>query len=210
MADGSAARVVVLGAGFAGLRAVRRLARAGTGVLGVDGRNYHCFLPLLYQVATAGLEPQEIAYPARSILRRLPSAEFRLAHVVGGDPVGRTLLTAGGDRLAYDYLIVATGGAAEDFGVPGARDAAFRLYDLEDARLLRNHVLRALEQAEALEDAAARAPLLTFVIVGGGPTGVEMAGAPPAVPPPARPPRPPPLPPGPGRPPPPPARPPAP
>ena len=177
MADGSAARVVVLGAGFAGLRAVRRLARAGTRVLWVDGRNYHCFLPLLYQVATAGLEPQEIAYPARSILRRLPSAEFRLAHVVGGDPVGRTLLTAGGDRLAYDYLIVATGGAAEDFGVPGARDAAFRLYDLEDARLLRNHVLRALERAEALEDAAARAPLLTFVIVGGGPTGVEMAGA---------------------------------
>src|SRR5438132_2954604 len=177
MADGSAARVVVLGAGFAGLLWVRRLARAGTRVLWVDGRNYHCFLPLLYQVATAGLEPQEIAYPARSILRRLPSAEFRLAHVVGGDPVGRTLLTAGGDRLAYDYLIVATGGAAEDFGVPGARDAAFRLYHLEDARLLRNHVLRAFEQAEALEDAAARAPLLTFVIVGGGPTGVEMAGA---------------------------------
>src|SRR5213594_5182299 len=78
MVDGRAARVVVLGAGFAGLRAVRRLARAGVRVLWVDGRNYHCFLPLLYQVAIAGLEPQEIAYPARSILRRLPSAEFRL------------------------------------------------------------------------------------------------------------------------------------
>jgi len=177
MGDGNGARVVVLGAGFAGLRAVRRVARAGTRVLWVDGRNYHCFLPLLYQVATAGLEPQEIAYPARSILRRLRSAEFRLAHVVAGDPVGRTLLTAAGDRIAYDYLIVATGGAAEDFGVPGARDIAFRLYDLEDARLLRNHVLRVLEQAEALDDARARAPLLTFVIVGGGPTGVEMAGA---------------------------------
>ncbi|TMA70225.1 MAG: NAD(P)/FAD-dependent oxidoreductase [Deltaproteobacteria bacterium] len=177
MVDGRAARVVVLGAGFAGLRAVRRLARAGVRVLWVDGRNYHCFLPLLYQVAIAGLEPQEIAYPARSILRRLPSAEFRLARVVAGDPAARTLLTATGDRLAYDYLIVATGGVAEYFGIPGAREAALRLYDLEDARLLRNHVLRVLEQAEALDDPAARAALLTFVIVGGGPTGVEMAGA---------------------------------
>ena len=177
MADGTAQRVVVLGAGFAGLRAVRRLARAGVRVLWVDRRNYHCFLPLLYQVAIAGLEPQEIAYPARSILRRLPSAEFRLAHVVAGDAAARTLLTATGDRLTYDYLIVATGGVAEYFGIPGARDAALRLYDLEDARLLRNHVLRVLEQAEAAEDAAARAALLTFVIVGGGPTGVEMAGA---------------------------------
>src|SRR5438876_31084 len=177
MADGTAQRVVVLGAGFAGLRAVRRLARAGVRVLWVDRRNYHCFLPLLYQVAIAGLEPQEIAYPARSILRRLPSAEFRLARVVAGDPAARTLLTATGDRLAYDYLIVATGGVAEYFGIPGAREAALRLYDLEDARLLRNHVLGVLEQAEALDDPAARAALLTFVIVGGGPTGVEMAGA---------------------------------
>src|SRR5213596_2942801 len=138
--------VVVLGAGFAGLRAVRRLGRAGVDTLWVDARNYHCFLPLLYQVAIAGLEPQEIAYPARSILRRLPSAEFRLARVVAGDPAARTLLTATGDRLAYDYLIVATGGVAEYFGIPGAREAALRLYDLEDARLLRNHVLRVLEQ----------------------------------------------------------------
>src|SRR5438132_13536872 len=177
MKETDRARVVVLGAGFAGLLWVRRLARAGTRVLWVDGRNYHCFLPLRYRLASAGLEPQEIAYPARSILRRLPTAEFRLAHVVGGDPVGRTLLTGAGDRLAYDYLILATGGAAEDFGIPGAREAALRLYDLEDARLLRNHVLRVLEQAEALDDPAARAALLTFVIVGGGPTGVEMAGA---------------------------------
>src|SRR5438132_4677958 len=104
MADGTAQRVVVLGAGFAGLRAVRRLARAGVRVLWVDSHNYHCFLPLLYQVATAGLEPQEIAYPARSILRRLRSAEFRLARVVAGDPAARSLRTAGGDRIAYDYL----------------------------------------------------------------------------------------------------------
>src|SRR5213076_1374202 len=114
--------VVVLGAGFAGLRAVRRLGRAGIDTLWVDAHNYHCFLPLLYQVATAGLEPQAIAYPARSILRRFPTVEFRLARVVGGDPAARTLETASGDTIRYSHLAVATGGAAEDFGIPGARD----------------------------------------------------------------------------------------
>jgi len=169
--------VVVLGAGFAGLRAVRRLGRAGVDTLWIDARNYHCFLPLLYQVATAGLEPQEIAYPARSILRRLRAVDFRLARVVGGDPTARTLETASGDRIAYSQLIVCTGGAAEDFGIPGVREHAFQLYHLDDARLLRNHVLRTLERAAATADPAARAALLTFVIVGAGATGVEMAGA---------------------------------
>ena len=169
--------VVVLGAGFAGLRAVRRLGRAGVDTLWVDARNYHCFLPLLYQVATAGLEPQEIAYPARSILRRLPAVDFRLARVAGGDPAARTLATASGERIAYSQLIVCTGGAAEDFGVPGVREHAFHLYDLDDARALRNHVLRTLERAAVCADPAARAALLTFVIVGAGATGVEMAGS---------------------------------
>src|SRR5207247_5005475 len=154
--------VVVLGAGFAGLRAVRRLGAAGVQTLWVDGRNYHCFLPLLYQVATAGLEPQDIAYPARSILRRLTSVDFRLARIVAGDPAGRWLESVAGERISYTHLIVATGGAAEDFGIPGASDATFRLYDLEDARTLRNHVLRTLEQAAVIEDPAARAALLTF------------------------------------------------
>src|SRR3989442_360129 len=90
-------RVVVLGAGFAGLRAVRRLARAGVPACWIDRHNYHCFLPLLYQVATAGLEPQEIAYPARSILRHLPAADFRLSHITGADPASRLLFTAAGD-----------------------------------------------------------------------------------------------------------------
>jgi NADH dehydrogenase len=169
-------RVVVLGAGFAGLRAVRRLARAGVDVLWVDQHNFHCFLPLLYQVATAGLEPQDIAYPVRSILRRLPSAEFRLATVTGGDPLARVLHTTT-EPIAYDYLLAAGGGAVEDYGVPGARETAFGLYTLEDARHLRNHVLRALEQATATTDAGARAALLTFVVVGAGATGVETAGA---------------------------------
>ena len=171
------APVVVLGAGFAGLHAVRRLGAAGVPTLWIDGRNYHCFLPLLYQVATAGLEPQDIAYPVRRILRRFRAAEFRLAWVVGGDPTARTLETATGEYLPYSYLIVATGGAAEDFGIPGAGDGTFRLYDLEDARALRNHVLCTLERAVTLDDTVARAPLLTFVIVGGGATGVETAGA---------------------------------
>ena len=109
--------VVVLGAGFAGLRAVRRLGRAGVATLWVDARNYHCFLPLLYQVATAGLEPQDIAYPARSILRRLRAVDFRLARVAAGDPAAQTLATASGERIAYSHLIVCTGGAAS-FYVP--------------------------------------------------------------------------------------------
>src|SRR5881396_4223326 len=145
--------VVVLGAGFAGLRAVRRLGRAGVGTLWVDAHNYHSFL------------------------RRLRAVDFRLARVVGGDPAGRTLVTAGGERIAYSHLIVCTGGAAEDFGIPGVREHAFHLYDLDDARALRNHVLRTLERAAVCADPAARAALLTFVIVGAGATGVEMGGA---------------------------------
>jgi NADH dehydrogenase len=170
-------RVVVLGAGFAGLRAVRDLARGGAQVLWVDQHNYHCFLPLAYQVATAGLEPQQIAYPVRSILHRLRGADFRLARVVSAEPAARTLATAAGDAIPYDYLIVATGGSAEDFGIPGVRAHTFGLYGLDDARRLRNHVITSLERATITTDAAERAALLTIVIVGGGPTGVEMGGA---------------------------------
>jgi NADH dehydrogenase len=173
----AAPRVVVLGAGFAGLHAVRRLGRAGIPTLWVDARNYHCFLPLLYQVAIAGLEPQEIAYPARSIIRRYPNVEFRLARVVGANLQAHTLATADGETISYTHLIVAAGGSAEDFGIAGVREATFRLYDLEDARALRNHVLRTLEHVVATTDPALRRRLLTFVVVGGGATGVEMAGA---------------------------------
>jgi NADH dehydrogenase len=169
--------VVVLGAGFAGLRAVRVLGRIGVETLWVDARNYHCFLPLLYQVATAGLEPQDVAYPARTILRRFASTDFRLARVVAGDPRTHTLETATGERIRYDYLIVATGGAPEDFGIPGVRDGTYRLYDLEDARALRNHVILTLERAVTVEEPDVRAALLTFVVVGAGATGVETAGA---------------------------------
>jgi NADH dehydrogenase len=171
------ARVVVIGAGFAGLRAVRALGRARVPTLWVDGNNYHCFLPLLYQVATAGLEPQQIAYPARGILRRYPSVEFRLARIAGGDAAGHVLETADGDVIPWSHLVVAAGGTAEDFGIPGALRFAFRLYDLDDARRLRNHILRTLERAVVETDPAVRGAQLTVVIVGAGATGVEMAGA---------------------------------
>ena len=171
-------RVVVLGAGFAGLRAVRGLGRAGIPTLLVDANNYHCFLPLLYQVATAGLEPPSIAYPVRSILRRWDSVEFRMACVVGADPAARLLHTAdGGAPIPYRQLIITAGGTAADFGIPGVEEHTHRLYDLEDARALRNHALRTLERASVSTDPAERARLLTFVIVGAGATGVEMAGA---------------------------------
>src|SRR2546426_4596159 len=126
--------VVVLGAGFAGLRAVRRLGRAGVDALWVDARNYHCFLPLLYQVATAGLEPQEIAYPARSILRRLRAVDFRLARVVAGDPAARSLETTAGERIAYSHLIVCTGGAAGDLGISRVREPPFHPLRPDDPR----------------------------------------------------------------------------
>ena len=170
-------RIVVLGAGFAGLRAVRILARAGQHVVWLDARNYHTFLPLLYQVATAGLEPQAIVYPTRSFLRHFPDVEFRLERVASGDPAARVLVTDDGGRISYDQLIVATGGAAADFGVAGVREHAFHLYDVEDARVLRNHVLEQLERAAVLPDGPERRTRLTIVIVGGGPTGVETAGA---------------------------------
>ena len=176
MNDG-VSRVVVLGAGFAGLRAVRRLGRARVPTLWIDARNYHCFLPLLYQVAIAGLEPQEIAYPARTIIRGFPSVEFRLARIAGADPARHVVTTTDGDEIPYSHLIVATGGTAADFGIPGVQQHTYRLYDLEDARALRNRLLRTLEHAVATDDERERRTLLTFVVAGGGATGVEMAGA---------------------------------
>ena len=140
-------RIVVLGAGFAGLRAVRVLARAGMDVLWLDGRNYHTFLPLLYQVATAGLEPQAIVYPTRSFLRNFPNVEFRLACIESGDAAARVRVTDDGERIADDHPIVATGGAAADLGGAGGRKHAFHAYDVEDERGLRNHVLDQLERA---------------------------------------------------------------
>jgi NADH dehydrogenase len=168
--------VVIVGAGFGGLAAARALAREPVRVTVIDRHNYHAFLPLLYQVGTAGLEPQDIAYPVRQILRRIPNAVFRLAEVTGADLAGRTLETEEGERIAYDRLILAVGSRTESFGVPGVSEHAFELHSIDEARAFRNHVLRTLERADWVRDAAERERLLRFVVVGGGPTGLEVAG----------------------------------
>jgi NADH dehydrogenase len=170
-------RVVIVGAGFAGLWAVRELGRGpAADVVLIDRQNYHTFAPLLYQVATAMLEPEEIAYPVRSIVRRLPRAGFLMTDIRGIDLEARRVI---GDAvmLPYDYLILGTGSVPYFFDVPGAREHAFPLKSLEDAVRLRNHVLWCFERAEREVDAARRRRLLTFAVIGGGPTGVEFAGA---------------------------------
>ena len=169
-------RVVVVGAGFGGLRVARRLRSAPVRVTLVDRRNYHLFQPLLYQVATAALGPTDIAQPVRAILRGQKNLEFRVADVTGVDLAARKLRTDGGD-MAYDFLVLAVGGQTNYFGNPLLGQHAFGLKDLDDAVRIRNHVLYMFELAVHEKDAEVRRALLTFVIVGGGPTGVECAGA---------------------------------
>ncbi|HYF63833.1 MAG TPA: NAD(P)/FAD-dependent oxidoreductase, partial [Herpetosiphonaceae bacterium] len=169
-------RVVIIGAGFGGLRAARRLAGQGLDVLLIDQNNFHCFQPLLYQVATAGLEPEQIAYPIRAIIRRWRGVRFLLARVERIDRAARTIQTSAGP-VEYDYLIVAAGSATNFFGMEGVARHSFGLKSLGDAERLRNHILRCFERAVYENDPERRAALHTFVIVGGGPTGVELAGA---------------------------------
>jgi NADH dehydrogenase len=169
-------RVIVVGAGFGGLWAIRALRNAPVEVLLVDRRNYHTFLPLLYQVAAAELDPEEIAYPVRSILRRMPNAQFVLCEVVGIDFVARQVQTSAG-LLAYDFLILAFGSRSHFFGVPGAAEHAFCLKTLEQGIVLRNHILERFERAIHELDGERRRRALTFTVVGGGTTGVEFAGA---------------------------------
>jgi len=168
--------VVIVGAGFGGLRAARALKRAPVDVVLVDRHNYHLFQPLLYQVATAGLEPESIARPVRAILRRQQHFEFRMAEMTGLDVAARRVLTSGG-AIPYDYLILALGGETNFFGLQRIRAHAFDLKDTSGAVAIRNDVLRCFERGVLEGDAEQRRALLTFVIVGGGPTGVEMAGA---------------------------------
>lgn len=169
-------RVVVVGAGFAGLWVARELGRGPVDVVLVDRQNYHTFAPLLYQVATAALEPEEIAYPVRSIVRRLPRAKFLMADVQAIDVEARRV-TGDGVVLPYDYLVLGTGSVSHFFGVPGAQEHALPLKSLDDAVRLRNHILWCFERADRESDAARRRRLLTFAVIGGGPTGVEFAGA---------------------------------
>jgi NADH dehydrogenase len=168
-------RVVIVGGGFAGLAAARRLAGAPVEVEVVDQHNFHTFQPLLYQVATAGLDPADVAYPIRTILRRAPNTRFIHGRVSGFDLAARSVRLEDGRSLSYDYLIVASGATAAVFGVPGVADHALFLYTLDDARWVRNQVLAALERSDAAGPGELLAPVI--VVVGGGPTGVETAGA---------------------------------
>jgi NADH dehydrogenase len=168
-------RVVVVGAGFGGLSAAHELQHVNADVLVLDRNNYHGFWPFLYQVATGILETQEIAYPVRSLLRKQKNADFRMAEVRGIDLDGRQVVTDGGS-YSYDYVVLAGGSATNFFGNDALADHVFGLKDIEDADRLRNHILSAVEAAAQTEDAARRDALLTFVVVGGGATGVELSG----------------------------------
>lgn len=167
---------MIVGAGFGGLRAARALRHAPVDVVLVDRRNYHLFQPLLYQVATAGLEPEQIAKPVRAIVRRQRNFEFRMVEVTGLDPATKRLETRDG-AVAYDYLILAVGGETNYFGLDSIPRHGFGLKDIPEAIRIRNHVLRSFERAMLEPDPERRRAQLTFVVVGGGPTGVEMAGA---------------------------------
>lgn len=168
--------VVIAGAGFGGLTCARALKHAPVDVLIVDRNNYHLFTPLLYQVASALLEPGEIARPVRSMIRPLANADFKQAGITGVDLAGRRLLTDRGP-IAYDYLVLATGAQSDYFGNPALAAATLALKGLDEGLTVRNHILRQLEAMRWTDDPEQRRKLLTFVVVGGGPTGVEMAGA---------------------------------
>jgi NADH:quinone reductase (non-electrogenic) len=168
--------VVVVGAGFGGLNAAKILARGPVRVTVIDQANHHTFQPLLYQVATAGLGADDIAHSVRGIYHGLPNVWFRLGTVTGVDSAARKVILADGGPIGYDYLVLAPGATTAWFGVPGAREHAFSLKSLSDAIALRNHVLAQFERADA-DPALVDGGALTFTIVGGGPTGVELAGA---------------------------------
>lgn len=170
------ARIVVAGAGFGGLWAARKLAGAGMDVLVVDRRNFHTFLPLLYQVASAELEPGQIAYPVRGVFRRHREIRFALAEVRGLDRENKVLHTDGPD-IHYESLIFSLGSETNFFGVPGARENCFGLKTLEEGIALRNHIMSLFELASLSSDPSRQREFLTFVVAGGGPTGVEYAGA---------------------------------
>jgi NADH:quinone reductase (non-electrogenic) len=168
---------IVVGGGFGGLYAARALARRGVHVLLIDRLNYHLFQPLLYQVASAALSPGEIAEPLRAILRKHPNVEVLLGEVAHVDPAARSIELTDGARFDYDYLVLATGARHSYFDHPEWEALAPGLKSLGDALEMRRRILVAFERAERERDPEKRQALLTFVIVGGGPTGVELAGA---------------------------------
>jgi NADH dehydrogenase len=172
----SAPHVVIIGGGFGGLTAAKILRKTGCRVTLLDRRNHHVFQPLLYQVAAAALSPGDIAAPIRWVLRRSPNVRVLLAEVATIDVDSRRVALTDGDSVEYDYLIVAPGASHTYFGHPEWEPSAPGLKTLEDALEIRRRVLLAFERAEREADPARRRELLTFALVGGGPTGVELAG----------------------------------
>ncbi|MFL4983083.1 MAG: NAD(P)/FAD-dependent oxidoreductase [Xanthobacteraceae bacterium] len=168
--------MVIVGAGFGGMEAARALARSPVEVVIIDEKNHHCFQPLLYQVATAALSPADIAWPIRSMLRRQDNARVMLARVIAVDRAQRIVRTDS-VPVPYDYLVLATGATHYYFGHDEWAKFAPGLKHIEDARRIRRRILLAFERAELAESEDERRRLMTFAIVGGGPTGVEMAGA---------------------------------
>lgn len=169
-------RVVIVGGGFGGLEAAKKLVCENVRLTVIDRTNYHLFQPLLYQVATAALSPADIAAPIRAVLHKCKNAEVMLAEVQSVD-LNTRVVHAGDLNVQYDYLILATGARHSYFGHPEWERLAPGLKSLEDAVEIRRRILLAFEYAEKISDPAARAAAMTFVIIGGGPTGVEMAGA---------------------------------
>jgi NADH dehydrogenase len=169
-------RVVVLGAGFGGLTLTRRLAKRPVHVLLVDRHDYHLFSPLLYQVATAMLNPSEVAQPVRRLLRGQRNAEFLQAEVQCLDLERREVSTSRG-RVRYDWLVIATGSTTNFFGNDSLRQRSYPMKELEEGMALRNRILTQFERAEWEDDPAQRRQLLSFAVIGGGPTGIEFAGA---------------------------------
>lgn len=176
MTESTLPKVVIIGAGFGGLEAARALKNAPVSVSVADRRNHHCFQPLLYQVATAAISPADIAWPVRSILRRQQNAEVVMCAIQSIDTKARVVHAPLLD-LPYDYLVLATGVTHSYFGHDDWQDAAPGLKSLTDATKIRSRILLSFERAETAQQESDRKRLLTFIVVGGGPTGVEMAGA---------------------------------
>lgn len=169
--------VVVVGAGFGGLWATKYLARKNMNMTLIDQNNYHTFLPLIYQVASSELDPGDIAYPIRQILRKYKTVQFHKGRVTEVDFKQNKLSTDNGHTVDYDYLVLANGSADFYFGIPGAEEHCYPLKNLDHAIELRNHILCSFEAGIYEEDPVTREKLFTFVIAGGGPTGVEFVGA---------------------------------
>jgi NADH:ubiquinone reductase (H+-translocating) len=175
--EGRRPHVVIVGGGFGGLAAAKALDGAPVDVTLIDKRNHHLFQPLLYQVATAGLSPADIAGSIRAILARQKNVRVLLDRVYGVDQASRRVILGDGEPLAYDWLILATGATHSYFGRDDWAPFAPGVKTIDDATAIRRRVLLALERAETETDEDKRKALLTFVVIGGGPTGVEMAGA---------------------------------